>query len=302
MSRTISTGLEQLDLALDGGLPHHEIAFIHGPGGSGKSTLLAWLAVQMIRAGGQVVWVDTEGFPVDRFLGLSRAHGLSVSDVLDRLQLRRAKNLEDQVQAVEKACVLSERMHYNTTILVVVDSFTGLFRLSIGTRLEQSALQSLATQMSLLTEASRIPNIFLAVSGQTWTDAATERNRPIGERTLDGWPDVTIRVDRMQNGDRLLTVDRIGTKSQGVLLQIAAHGLQAVVPRVGHGNGAVSRAHSSGEAEQDRNDVLTSHPGEVGSSEGGGTVGGETLSDSPSLTRVARTSSWLSATRRSRGR
>lgn len=243
MTIIIPTHLPSLDLALGGGIEGKSIYLVHGPGGAGKTQLLFWFVVAVLRVGGSVFWIETDGFPVLRLLEVVKAQGIQDGIALNNLHVREVRTLDAQERGVEAACLRADANHRSFG-LVVVDSFTGTFRQSLGTAHERESLESVGMQMSALREVTRAPRIAVAVSGQVWTDFETGRTRPIGERTLDGWPDVTIRIDRRQNGDRAVTVDRRGTGIQEVSLRIAAEGLREVVPHV------AGRGHPSADGEQ----------------------------------------------------
>ena len=72
----ISTGTPALDEMLGGGLERRAITQIYGEPASGKSTLCLMAAVASLQAGNSVVYIDTEGFSVERFsqVEIGRAH------------------------------------------------------------------------------------------------------------------------------------------------------------------------------------------------------------------------------------
>ena len=70
----VSTGNPALDDLLGGGLERRTITQIYGEPASGKSTLCLMAAVATLRAGGSVIYIDTEGFSVERFTQVAAGH------------------------------------------------------------------------------------------------------------------------------------------------------------------------------------------------------------------------------------
>ncbi|MBR4987292.1 MAG: DNA repair protein RadB, partial [Methanocorpusculum sp.] len=61
------TGADGLDALLGGGLETKMITQFVGEAGSGKSTFCLMAAVNTLRAGEGVIYIDTEGFSIERF-------------------------------------------------------------------------------------------------------------------------------------------------------------------------------------------------------------------------------------------
>ena len=62
-----TTGVAALDELLGGGLETRTITQIYGEPASGKSTLCMLAAVFCLREGHPVVYIDSEGFSIERF-------------------------------------------------------------------------------------------------------------------------------------------------------------------------------------------------------------------------------------------
>ena len=67
LTKKISTNVLGFDRLLGGGLEPRMITQFVGEAGSGKSTLCLVSAVAVLRAGGGVVYIDSEGFSVERY-------------------------------------------------------------------------------------------------------------------------------------------------------------------------------------------------------------------------------------------
>jgi RecA/RadA recombinase len=92
------------------------ITDVYGESGSGKTQLCFTAAVNCIKKGGRVLFVDTAGtFRPERILEISRT-----SEVLGHIKYLRALGTRDQIAVVHQIADLGPQ-------LVVIDTVTGLF-------------------------------------------------------------------------------------------------------------------------------------------------------------------------------
>jgi DNA repair protein RadA len=130
----ITTGSEELNGLLGGGVETKAITEAFGEFGSGKSQLGFQLAVNAQlskeRGGvsGEVIFVDTEGtFRPERIVQLANAAGLDAAEVLKKIRVARAYSSDHQMLLVDKIDELIRKE--NAPIkLIIVDSLTSLFR------------------------------------------------------------------------------------------------------------------------------------------------------------------------------
>lgn len=112
----ISTGSENLDTLLGGGVRAGMITDVYGESGSGKTQLCFTLAVNCINKNGKVLFVDTAGtFRPERIIDIGGSR-----DVLEKITYHRALVTADQINSVQKIFDLDPQ-------LVVIDTVTGLF-------------------------------------------------------------------------------------------------------------------------------------------------------------------------------
>ena len=119
----IPIGISCLDELTGGGLESEVITEIYGEGGAGKTNISMQFAISTIREGGQVLYLDTEGFSVERFLQISGGD----SSMADGLILYRVSSLEDQDLAILRVPKILEKTR--KVRLIIIDSFTEYFRL-----------------------------------------------------------------------------------------------------------------------------------------------------------------------------
>ena len=136
-----TSGVAALDELLGGGLEMRTITQIYGEPASGKSTLCMIAAVSCLRAGHSVVYIDSEGFSIERFRQIA---GEDTEKIADRLFLFEPLDFEHQGTMIAEA---EKVLKAHKPGLLVMDSATALYR----TDLEKGrdALQALTPTMAI---------------------------------------------------------------------------------------------------------------------------------------------------------
>ena len=116
----ISTGLLKLDNFLSGGIPNGIIVDIFGGNGTGKTQLALQLSINSIKAGGNVLFLDTTGgFRPERILEMQKKSNLDIN-LLDKITVSRITNTSEQIN------LLNTLVESNFS-LIVIDNVTDLF-------------------------------------------------------------------------------------------------------------------------------------------------------------------------------
>ena len=116
----ISTGLTKLDEFLKNGLPIGCITDVFGASGTGKTQLLFQIAINSIKNGGTVLYLDTTGgFRPERIMEIQKQYNLDYN-ALNKITISRIRNTSEQLKALEK-------IRYSDFSLVVIDNITDLF-------------------------------------------------------------------------------------------------------------------------------------------------------------------------------
>jgi len=128
----ISTGSEELNQLLGGGIETQAITEAFGRFGSGKSQLGFQLCVNVQlpkdKGGldGAALLIDSENtFRPERLAQMAQAKGLDADETLKRVFVARAKNSDHQILLVQKA---SELIKEKNIKIIVVDSLMSAFR------------------------------------------------------------------------------------------------------------------------------------------------------------------------------
>lgn len=116
----ISTGLQQLDEFLSGGIPYGIITDIYGGSGTGKTQLLFQICINAIKNGGNVLYQDTTGsFRPERILEIQKQLNIS-SNILEKITVSRITNTSEQIKSIDI-------MNISNFSLIVIDNVTDLF-------------------------------------------------------------------------------------------------------------------------------------------------------------------------------
>jgi len=221
VSEPIPTGCDPVDELLGGGFDRGAATQVYGPPAAGKTNLTLSAAVEVAAAGSSALYIDTEGFSVDRLEQLAGVRG-DVSELASRILVTEALSFEEQREAVQDAADFAEEVE-----LIVLDSATGFYRLERTEQAEGEALRDVARQITHLLSLARRYDLAVAFTNQVFTDPDSETARALGGHTLDHWSAVILRLDRFRGGNRRATLEKHHAREAGesVQFQITGDGL-----------------------------------------------------------------------------
>jgi DNA repair protein RadB len=193
------SGSPDLDALIGGGLEPGVLTQFFGEPASGKSTLCVLAAVACLRRGKAVIFIDTEGFSIERFRQVA---GNDAETLAEQLYLYEPTDFEQQGEMIADA---DKILRTKKVGLVILDSATAFYR----TELEgwKAAMQRLARQMVLLLGYAKRYEIPVIVTNQVYRD--TERNTyaGLGGTALEHLSKVIVRLDRV-DGQRRATLTK----------------------------------------------------------------------------------------------
>ncbi|HOX34572.1 MAG TPA: DNA repair and recombination protein RadB [Methanoregulaceae archaeon] len=194
-----STGIPALDRLLAGGIERKVITQIVGEPASGKTSLCLIAAVACLRSGRAVVWIDSEGFSVERFRQVA---GEEAETLADRLFLYEPTDFARQGTMILEA---DKTIRSRNVGLIVVDSATALYR----TELEhgKDAMQALTRQMLVLLGFARRYDIPVLITNQVYRDPAKNMYFGLGGTALEHISKAIVMLERRINlGERKATL------------------------------------------------------------------------------------------------
>ena len=167
----ISSGSQNLDKLLGGGIETGSITEIFGEFRTGKTQICHTLCVtcqlpkEQGGGGGKALYIDTEGtFRPERLVPIAQRFGLNEEEVVDNVLYARAYNSDHQNKLLIQAAALMAESKF---ALLIVDSATALYRTDYSGRGELSARQmSLAKFLRNLQKISDEFQVAVVITNQ----------------------------------------------------------------------------------------------------------------------------------------
>jgi DNA repair protein RadB len=203
-----SSGNAALDHLLGGGLEARTICQFYGGPASGKSTLCTIASVACLKAGQTVVYIDSEGFSIERFRQIA---GEETDTIADRLYLFEPIDFEQQGTMIAEA---DKVLKANKTGLVVMDSATALYR----TDLEKGrdATQMLTRQMIQLLGYAKRYDLPVIVTNQVYMDTTKNTYFGLGGTALEHISKAIVKLERLEKpGMRRATLVKHRSQPEG---------------------------------------------------------------------------------------
>ncbi len=221
MQDRLSSECEGLDRLLGGGFEPGIITQIYGEAGTGKTSILLQLAVGAVARGKKVIFIDTEGFSVERFKQIA---GDEAKAVGAKIVVFEPLNLEQQHAAIKDAA----RIMGKEFGLLILDSATSLYRAAFEGDDNRPVRRALAVQLGELQEMARRHRIPVVVTNQVYMEIETGNLRPLGGMAMDHATKTSIFVEKRGEGKRLARLVKHRSMPEGAVeeLRITARGVE----------------------------------------------------------------------------
>jgi DNA repair protein RadB len=183
----VPTGIPALDALLGGGIERRAVTQVYGEPGCGKSSFVLLAAVERLRSGEGVIYLDTEGFSVERFRQVA---GEGAEELARNLFLFEPLDFEQQGLMIAE----SERILQKGGVgLIVLDSATALYRteLTVG----REAQRKLARQMIYLLGLAKRYNIPVLLTNQVYMDVTRNMATGLGGTTMAHLSKAIVRLE-----------------------------------------------------------------------------------------------------------
>lgn len=183
-----TSGNAALDALIGGGLEMRTITQIYGEPASGKSTLCMIASVACLRAGHAVVYIDSEGFSIERFRQIA---GADTERLADRLFLFEPIDFGHQASVISEA---ENVIRTQKPGLFVMDSATALYR----TDLEKGrdAMQALTRQVIHLLGYAKRYEMPVIITNQVYRDTMKNTYYGLGGTALEHISKVIVRLEK----------------------------------------------------------------------------------------------------------
>jgi DNA repair protein RadB len=201
-----STGNRTFDDLLGGGLEPKIITQLYGGPASGKSVLCVLAAVSCLQAGKGVIFIDTEGFSIERFRQVA---GPEAERLAHDLFLYEPHDFDQQGLMITG---LERHLERDTIGLIIMDSATGLYR----TQLEKGidAMQKLTRQIMHLLGYAKKYGIPVLITNQVYMDVQRKVYVGLGGTALAHISKVIVNIERI-NSHRRATLEKHRSRPPG---------------------------------------------------------------------------------------
>jgi len=206
--KRLPTGSRALDDLLGGGFEVGTISQIYGEPASGKTNICLQLAINTLRGGKRVIYIDTEGFSADRFRQIA---GPDAKKLAQHLIHFEPHNFEMQYVAVKE----TEKIVPQNVGLIILDSATAFYRVELESGDSMLLKRELAGQATILLGLARKYNVAVVITNQIYMDVDKEELRAVGGNMLEHISKAIVQVSRTGVGTRLAVLKKHRSLAEG---------------------------------------------------------------------------------------
>jgi len=212
-SERIPSGCKPLDEMLGGGVETGIVTQLYGGSGSGKTNICIQLAVECVKSGKKVIFIDTEGFSADRFKQIA---GEDAKKIAGDIIIYEPASFEQQYSAITDI----EKLMNEKIGLIILDSAALFYRLGLtqdDSNEENIAIRrELVNQIGILHGIARKYGVSVVITNQVYKDIATGELCPVGGNALEHLSKTIILFDKTGNSKRKATLRKHRSKSEGI--------------------------------------------------------------------------------------
>ncbi|WP_174591654.1 DNA repair and recombination protein RadB [Methanocella conradii] len=206
--KRLPTGSKALDDLLGGGFEAGTISQLFGEPASGKTNICLQLAVNTLRSGKRVIYIDTEGFSVERF---SQIAGEDAERLARGLLHFQPTTFEEQYAAIKE----TEKIAGQNVGLIILDSATAFYRLELESKDSMLLKRELANQVTALLGIARKHDIAVVITNQIYMDVDKDELRAVGGNMLEHISKAIVQLSRTGIGTRLAVLRKHRSMAEG---------------------------------------------------------------------------------------
>ncbi len=185
----LPSGSKCLDSILGGGFETKTITQIYGPSGTGKTSICIMLAYNTALNFGKVIFIDTEGLSPERVNQIFKE-----KNALRNLLIKEVFDFKEQSEAIKE---LPKICKNNDIKLIIVDSFTSLYRSELEDEKAIKMKRELVLQLTMLLGLARKYDLAVVITNQMFTDIKTGEDKPLGGPSLDHISKIIIALEKV---------------------------------------------------------------------------------------------------------
>ncbi|MDR3206448.1 MAG: DNA repair and recombination protein RadB [Candidatus Methanoplasma sp.] len=194
--KRIPTGCRAFDDLLGGGIEKGSVTLLYGEAGTGKSNICLQTALNVIKDGRRIAYIDAEGLSSERvfqILGEDKT-------VMNGFLVSQVHSFEEQSDQIDKVVNLADK---DVIDLVIVDSMTMFYRLNHD---DVKSRNDFTRQIEVLLRIARKKDVAVLLTSQVYTNIGTGAIEFLGGHPMYHNSKTIIRLDKKGNGVRTAVI------------------------------------------------------------------------------------------------
>ncbi|MDI6889192.1 MAG: DNA repair and recombination protein RadB [Methanocellales archaeon] len=203
-----TSGCEKLDELLGGGFEAGTVTQIFGEAGSGKTNICLQLAIETVKNGKKVIYIDSEGFSPERFEQIA---GNGVGKIAKDIIVYEPMNFEQQYAAIKDLEKVIDKVG-----VIILDSAATFYRFELDDERDIALIRELANQVAHLLGLARKHDVAVVFTNQIYTDIERDQYRPLGGNIIEHLSKVIVQLEKVGNGRRKATLRKHRSRPEGI--------------------------------------------------------------------------------------
>ncbi len=197
---------------LGGGFERGIVTQLYGASGTGKTNICIQLAVECVRSGKKVIFIDTEGFSAERFKQIA---GDEAKKIAGDIIIYEPANFEQQYSAITDI----EKLMSDKIGVIILDSAALFYRL--GLTQDDSEEQNvglrreLVNQIGILHGIARKHGVAVVITNQVYKDVTTGELCPVGGNALEHLSKTIILFEKIGTNKRRASLRKHRSMGEG---------------------------------------------------------------------------------------
>lgn len=194
-TKKYTSGCRALDELLGGGFETGTVIQLFGEGGSGKTNICIQLAVECVKQGEKVVYIDTEGMSPDRFNQIASEDAKKISEKIIMYTPTSFEQQHSSIREIDK--IIDQNIG-----LILLDSATIFYRYELDEERSISLKRELGRQIAHLLELARKNDVAAVITNQVYMDVMSDQLMPTGGSMMEHLSKIIVRLDKLKNSRR----------------------------------------------------------------------------------------------------
>lgn len=192
----IATGCKAFDALLGGGIEKGSITLLYGEAGAGKSNVCLQTALNVIKEGKKVAYIDSEGLSYDRVDQIFGTDDIDTKSLL----VSQVHTFEEQSDRVDKISNLADK---DVIELAIVDSINMFYRLNHD---DMKVRNEFVRQIEVLLGMARRNDVAVLLTSQVYSNIMTGGIEFLGGHALSHNSKTILRLDKKGNSVRTAVI------------------------------------------------------------------------------------------------